>query len=83
MRLQSVRVDDDVSLRLEIYPNGYSNEYRGYVSFFIENLGDKDIELDYELRIKDVIIEDDEKVIQAFAKSGELGYSRFRHNILL
>ena len=83
VRLQHVRLDDDVSLRLDIYPNGYSNEYRGFVSFFIENLSDVDIELDYELRIKDVTFEDDEELIQAGAKSGELGYSRFHHNILL
>ena len=70
-------------MRLDIYPNGYSNEYRGFVSFFIENLSDVDIELDYELRIKDVTFEDDEELIQAGAKSGDLGYSRFHHNICL
>ena len=79
VRMQHVRLDDDVSLRLDIYPNGYSNEYRGFVSFFIENLSD----VDYERRIKDLTFEDDEELIQAGAKSGELGYSRFHHNILL
>ena len=73
----------DVSLRLDVYPNGDSDENRGYVSFFITNLGDVDLMLDFELQIKLSTYVGNEEPILAGDKTGVLGFSLFSHNILL
>ena len=82
VRLKTVHVDD-IPLRLEIYPNGFSPQYRGFVSFFIENLSDTDIDIDYYLKIKHFAYEGDGESIEAGAKSGDLSYLPFKHDVLL
>ena len=56
---------------------------RGYVSFFITNLSDTDIDLDYVLQIKLSNYEGNEEDILAGDKTGVLGYSLFSHDYLL
>ena len=50
VRLKTVNVDG-VPLKLMIYPNGSKKDNVGYISYFIENLGAYDIELDFKLQI--------------------------------
>ena len=57
VRLRTVYVDR-VPLKLKIYPNGEEYDDSGHVSCVIENLSDdKEIEIDFELRIKERRIE--------------------------
>ena len=56
VRLRTVYVDR-VPLKLKIYPNGERHDDIGHVSCVIDNIGDKDIEMDFELRIKEMKIE--------------------------
>merc|ERR1712048_549885 len=56
VRLRTVYVNR-VPLKLKIYPNGERHDDTGHVSCVIDNLGDRDIEMDFELRIKEMKIE--------------------------
>ena len=57
VRLRTVYVDS-VPLRMKIYPNGEGVYDTGYVTCIIENLSDdKEIEIDFELRIKERSVE--------------------------
>ena len=82
VRLKTVYVDG-LSLKLEIYPNGYIEEEVNYVSFFIKNLGDSDIKIDFELKIKNASIEGEDQEISAHSKMGLNNYLQFCHDSLL
>ena len=69
VRLKTVNVDG-VPLKLQIYPNGYTWDTPAYISYFIENLGSCDIELDFELRIKGVTLEETDFPILSNQKGG-------------
>ena len=73
VKLKTINVDG-VPLRLEIYPNGHNNSDDGCVSYYIENLSDCDIELDYELQLKKEILERTECPIRAHSNYGHPRY---------
>ena len=64
VKLRTLHVDG-LPLRLQIYPNGFTEDDRGHVSYFVENLGDVDVMIDFELRLRDRTINEEEFQIQA------------------
>ena len=81
VRLRTVYVDS-VPLRMKIYPNGEGVYDTGYVTCIIENLSDdKEIEIDFELRIKERRVE-----IENFKMTPDITFSSsqfFSHDKLL
>jgi len=80
VRLKPVTVDG-VPLKLLVYPNGDEKDSAGYISYYIENLGAYDIEVDFELQIKEMNMEQTEFPISAFQSFGHTKY--FHHDKIL
>ena len=80
VRLKEITVNG-VPLRLQVYPNGDNKANSGYVSYYVENNASYDIELDYDLRIKNEKLEMNNFPIPAGTNWGHEKY--FDHDDLV